>query len=247
MADALKDITLAVIGDIHAELDRLDEVLARIRAEPRVAAILLVGDIGAEPPHSLGRSTDGGQAFRAASVAAVVARVETLGIPVLWVPGNHDPEHLPAPGNVDRSEAEVSGLRVTGIGGAGPARFGFPYEWGEDDVRARRLPAWDVLISHTPPLDTELDRTRRGMSAGSLAIRELAERGRGLIVSGHIHESPGAERIADTVCVNAGGLGAPYGRTQVVFARLARTPREVWHITHEDLESRETRAWRFEL
>lgn len=245
--NATAPITLAIIGDIHAEYERLDAVLARIGREPEVAGILLVGDIGAEPPHALGRSSEQGLAFRAASVAAVVEHIEALGLPVLWVPGNHDPEHLPLRGNVDRGEALLAGLCVTGIGGAGPARFGFPYEWGEDDVRARRLPEWDVLISHAPPLDTSLDTTRRGASAGSLAVRELAERGRGLMVSGHIHESPGAERLADTVCVNAGGLGPPYGRTQVVFAKRWTQPRLVWEITHEDLESAEIRRWRFEM
>ncbi|MEZ4265869.1 MAG: metallophosphoesterase [Myxococcota bacterium] len=240
-------VTLAIIGDIHAEFARLDAVLARIRAVPEVDGILLVGDIGDEPPYALGRSTEQGQAFRAASVARVVEHIEALGLPVLWVPGNHDPEHLPLRGNVDRGEGVIAGLRVTGIGGAGPARFGFPYEWGEDDVRARQLPEWDVIISHAPPLDTALDRTRRGASAGSLAVRELAERGRGLMVSGHIHESPGAERVADTVCVNAGGLGQPYGRTQVVFATRTASPRETWDIAHEDLQSGETRRWRFEL
>ncbi len=240
-------VTLAVIGDIHAECERLDAVLARIRSEPEVDGVLLVGDIGAEPPHTFGHNSAQSLAFRAASVAAVVEHVETLGLPVLWVPGNHDPEHLPGRGNVDRGEALLAGLRVTGIGGAGPARFGFPYEWGEDDVRARRLPEWDVLISHAPPLDTSLDRTRRGASAGSLAVRELAERGRGLMVSGHIHESPGAERLADTVCVNAGGLGRPYGRTQVVFVKRWAQPRLVWEVTHEDLERREVQRWRFEI
>lgn len=240
-------VTLAVIGDIHAEYERLDAVLARIRREPGLDGILLVGDIGAEPPPALGRSGEQSLAFRAASVAAVVEHVEALGVPVLWVPGNHDPQHLPLRGNVDSGEAIVAGLRVTGIGGAGPARFGFPYEWGEDEVRARRLPEWDVLISHAPPLDTGLDRTRRGASAGSLAVRERAESGRGLMVSGHIHESPGVERLADTVCVNAGGLGRPYGRTQVVFARRWAGPRVVWDVSHEDLESTEILRWRFEI
>ncbi len=42
--------TLAVIGDIHAHWPRLDPVLTRIHETPDVAGVLLVGDIGAEPP-----------------------------------------------------------------------------------------------------------------------------------------------------------------------------------------------------
>lgn len=239
---------LAVIGDIHARFDRLDPVLERVRAEAGLDAVLLVGDIGAEPPLALRVDAAASLAFRAASVARVVEHVRGLGLPVLWVPGNHDPEHLPLPGNVDGGEATVAGLRVTGVGGAGPARFGFPYEWSEDEVRRRRLPTWDVLISHTPPLGTCLDRTRHGDSAGSAAIRELAEGGRGLMVSGHIHEAPGCERLGHTVCVNAGGLGEPYGRTQVVFAvRRSSDAGETWEISHWEPGRAEDRRWRFTL
>ena len=238
--------TLAVIGDVHAHWPRLDPVLARIREVSDVRGVLLVGDLGAEPPWRTRRGSPEAIAARLESIAEVLDRVEALGLPVAWVPGNHDPRAFPpeldARGNVDGRLADVAGLAVTGIGGAGPARFGFPYEWDEDDVRALDLPAGaDIIISHTPPAGTALALTHRGADAGSVAVRERAEAHAGALVCGHIHESPGAEVIGACLCVNAGGLGAPRGLAQVVF--LTRDAAG-WGARWEDLERGGTRSWR---
>lgn len=205
---------LAIIGDVHVRLDRLEVVLARIR-EVGVDGILQVGDLTREVTPSR-RGLEHFQAARR-SAGVVLARIQELGVPVLWVPGNHDPRDLAGAGNVDRRLANLGSYRVFGVGGAGPARFGFPYEWGEEDIRALELPPCDILISHTPPRDTTLDRTVRGEHVGSQAIRELALRHRGVLVCGHIHEAPGVEWLGDCLCVNAGGLGEPFGAPRVAF------------------------------
>ena len=111
--------------------------------------------------------------------------------------------------------SQIADLTVAGIGGAGPARFGFPYEWGEDEIRARSVPDCDVLLTHCPPALSALGRTASGSDAGSLAIRERAIRHHGVLVCGHIHEAAGVERIGDCLCLNVGGLGRPHGKTGV--------------------------------
>lgn len=91
------------------------------------------------------------------------------------MPGNHAPDDLAGDGDVDGRCVSLYGLRVAGTGGAGPTRFGFPYEWDEDDIRGRSWPDCDVLISHAPPARTPLDVTAwGGLHAGSEAVRELA-------------------------------------------------------------------------
>jgi hypothetical protein len=199
-----------------------------------VDGVLLVGDVG-EPSVRPGRRD--GAAVRARYVAAVedvLRRVRALGAPVLWVPGNHDLRDVAGEGNVDGRVAEVAGLRVHGIGGAGPGRFGFAYEWGEDEIRARPEPPCDVLLSHTPPARTALDVVPSGEHVGSEAIRERALRHRGVLVCGHIHEAPGLERLGDCLCFNVGGLGEPFGRAQVGFVAWdGRAAPAAWH---EDLE-----------
>jgi Icc-related predicted phosphoesterase len=111
---------------------------------------------------------------------------------------------------------ELGGLRLTGIGGAGPARFGFCYEWSEEDIDNRIVFAADLLLCHCPP-NGLLDRTKSGEQVGSLALRRIARAHQGVYVCGHIHEAGGVGRLGDCLLLNAGGLGAPFGAAQVGF------------------------------
>lgn len=227
-----RDVHFAVIGDVHANFARLDRVLSRIARES-IDAILLVGDIGSHDLSYARRRNPERDARYLASVEEVLRRAKTITERVLYVPGNHDLPDLAFEGNADHRVLEVSGVRIGGLGGAGPARFGFAYEWGEDDVRRRPELECDVLLVHAPPANTPLDRLARSPEhVGSVAIRERAERHRGVLVCGHIHEAGGVFRLNDCLCVNAGGLGAPYEADQVAFvARRAGT----WNVKHEHL------------
>ncbi len=213
---------LAVIGDVHAHWRRLRVVLdflsrrciERRGGEASLSAILLVGDLacaGRRSPPRRGYLRD---------VERVLQEVRELGVPVAWVPGNHDLPDLELPGNLDHGALlEVGGLRVRGIGGAGPARFGFAYEWSEEDIRRRTIAPWDILLAHCPPVGSPLARTRRGADAGSAAVAERIAPVRGVLACGHIHEAWGVGRHGECLMVNAGGLGAPYGAAGVGFIR----------------------------
>ncbi len=234
-------ITLAAIGDVHANWPRLERVLARI-AERGADGVLLVGDLGEPTPRWRGRDDAARTVHYLASVERILEMVRALGRPCAWVPGNHDLPDVPGEGKADGRVVEVAGLRVYGIGGAGPERFGFPYEWREDEVRARPEPPCDVLLCHCPPKSTALGRLRRGGAVGSEAIRERARRHDGVLVCGHIHESPTAEQIERCLCLNVGGLGEPYGRTQVGFVEWDAAG-GVHAAVHEDLDAGVTRRW----
>ncbi|MFT5682506.1 MAG: Icc-related predicted phosphoesterase [Myxococcota bacterium] len=205
---------LAVIGDVHANFKRLARVVERID-EVGVDGVLMVGDLACA---GLGERTSKKLGLYRRKVREVLSTVEALGVPVCYVPGNHDLQALRYPGNVDGEQTEVAGLRITGIGGTNPPHRGFPYEWTDDEVRARSVPESDILISHCPPVDTPLDFARgAARHVGSIAIRERAEAHQGVLVCGHIHESFGVTQLSDCLMMNAGGLGRPFGRTQVGF------------------------------
>lgn len=237
----MSEVTLAVIGDVHTHWKRLEAVLARISARG-ADGILLVGDLGEPSPKWRGRADFERTQRYLENVARVLAAVEALGRPVAWVPGNHDLPEVPGAGKADGVVVEVAGLRVHGIGGAGPERFGFPYEWDEDEIRARPEPACDVILAHCPPARTPLDRVPTSdANVGSEAIRERAERHQGVLVCGHIHESPGGVQLGGCLCLNAGGLGEPWGRAQVGFIDWKQDGRHV--ATHEDLERGSRATW----
>ncbi|MBW1878008.1 MAG: hypothetical protein JRJ84_06580, partial [Deltaproteobacteria bacterium] len=144
-------------------------------------------------------------------------------------------------GNIDDGLDSLGGVAIAGIGGSGPHRHGFSYEWDEDDIRRRDVPRCDVLLVHCPPHDTPLDYIPfRQEHAGSVAIRERAERQVGFLVCGHIHESPGAIQLGHCLCMNVGGLGHPFGKAQVGFIRREDGVDEAWH---EDLQTGEVQRW----
>ena len=212
----------ACIGDIHEEFERLETVVEWLRqrtaggvleSTSNLDGVLLSGDLAEsgvvemDPP---GRE----ERWRA-KVDRVLATGRSLGVPVVWVPGNHDQRGYESePGNADGRMIEVAGVRIVGIGGAGPRALGFRYEWTEDDTRALQLPDGDILLSHCPPIDSAVDCTFTDRSAGSKAIRERAQKHRGVLVCGHVHEAFGTDRIRNCVAYNVGSLSAPYGARQ---------------------------------
>jgi hypothetical protein len=104
---------------------------------------------------------------------------------------------------------------VFGVGGSNPTPFKTPNEFEEDEIAAFILKGYQevkdagikILISHTPPVDTKVDRVAGGHHAGSRAVREFIEKYRpNLCVTGHIHEAGGEDRIGETLIVNPGML-----------------------------------------
>jgi Icc-related predicted phosphoesterase len=140
----------------------------------------------------------------------------------------HCPQVLAVAGNCDSAaiDERLASLGVSLFGrgviiqGAGlygvsamPPWTGTMYELSEDDIAAAletgrsRLtqPRHEVVLSHTPPRGTLLDRTRRGEHVGSVAVRQFIEHIQpALVLCGHIHEARGIDRLGATTIVNCG-------------------------------------------
>jgi Icc-related predicted phosphoesterase len=62
-----------------------------------------------------------------------------------------------------------------------------------------------ILVSHDPPNSTSLDKTKKGLNVGSKSVRQfILDEKPILALCGHIHESPGIEKINSTIAVNPG-------------------------------------------
>jgi len=113
------------ISDVHlgtadCQADYLLDFLNQVHCQ----TLYLVGDI--IDLIAMQRRVHFPDAHRA--VIHKLMELASSGTRVIYVPGNHDlPKPDGGPGNVDFCSANVGGLVVAGIGGAGPARFGFPY------------------------------------------------------------------------------------------------------------------------
>ena len=115
--------------------------------------------------------------------------------------------------NFHGATAEVGGIRFAGLGYSTPTPFDTPGECSEEEFASRLEPlaAWkpQVLICHSPPLGTALDRIREGLHGGSRAVREFIETQQPAhFFCGHIHEAEGvAIEMGATRAMNVGKKG----------------------------------------
>jgi Icc-related predicted phosphoesterase len=135
---------------------------------------------------------------------------DTVGAPVVFVPGNHDPETRPhrdpglrweegPPGprgviDADRQVVNVGGLRIAGLGGCVRYRSA-PHQYSQREfarqaarlVRsARRQGPLDVLLTHAPPyhLGDEDDQAHIGIKALHTVLERLEPT---WLLHGHVH------------------------------------------------------------
>jgi Icc-related predicted phosphoesterase len=192
-------VKLLVFSDIHGDYRTLERHMAA-EADYYFAA----GDLS-----SWGRGLD-----RCGEILARRAgRVYVL-------PGNHESERQIAELAAKHGLADfhgrtlqAGGYWIAGLGYSTPTPFNTPGEYSEEEM-ARRLEPFAglkplILICHCPPLGTELDLVRKGVHAGSHAIREFIEKQQpAAFLCGHIHEAEGRQiRLGETPCVNVGQRG----------------------------------------
>ena len=115
--------------------------------------------------------------------------------------------------NFHGATVELGGLRFAGFGYSTPTPFDTPGEMGEDEMRVAlsKFAGYqpDVLICHSPPFETPLDRIHEGLHAGSRAVREFIEKHEPeYFFCGHIHEAEGMVfEMGATRAMNVGKKG----------------------------------------
>jgi uncharacterized protein len=108
---------------------------------------------------------------------------------------------------------EIAGYHVAGLGYSNPTPFNTPGEYSEQELteRLNKFSGLDplVLICHTPPKGTALDRASEGQHYGSVAIGEFIEREQPrYFYCGHIHEAAGQHAmLGRTEAWNVGKRG----------------------------------------
>jgi len=104
---------------------------------------------------------------------------------------------LAVPGNMDAPFAAGEIRRAGGLGGADPVTIG-EITFGGPAVNQ----AVDVLVVHEPPHGT-LDLIPSGRHIGSAHVLDVMSRLRPRVLTcGHVHESPGIERVGATLVIN---------------------------------------------
>ncbi len=199
----------------------------------RMARILAVTDIHAalskvhrisELPRDL-TIVAGDMADNDYETAITILRELEKPAPLLWVPGNCDHPRLMdetgGPGtNIHgrNVEIELSGglrIRVAGVGGSLYTPFGTPIEYGEEQLDRLLSTALQgiepgeplIMVVHTPPYASGLDRVHGGSYVGSRVLRRYLRSYKPLLlVTGHIHEAWGTTVVDGVLAVNPGPL-----------------------------------------
>jgi Icc-related predicted phosphoesterase len=150
----------------------------------------------------------------------VAELLRRIGKPAVLVAGNgenveqlhHACRECPGVTILHGTAASIDGVEFYGVGGAIPVTPFGSWSWDFSEEQGRALladcPERAVLVVHAPPKGV-LDISSRGLSVGSVAVREtiLAKRPR-LAVCGHVHESGGRwQWLGDTPVINAGPAG----------------------------------------
>jgi Icc-related predicted phosphoesterase len=135
-----------------------------------------------------------------------------VDLPKLGVRGNHDAEDaLSAIGaeELQLRRVEVNGLSFSGFGGSPRYSHDGGNEWTEKEAQelVSRLPAADVLLTHTPPAGVN-DEPDDPAHRGSPALREWVELHRpAWLLHGHTlpHPARRVQRLGDTRVVHVRG------------------------------------------
>jgi uncharacterized protein len=141
--------------------------------------------------------------------------LEAVDLPKLGVRGNHDADDaLRAVGaqELQLRRVELGGLSFAGFGGAPSYSRTGGNEWTEEEAAelVGRLPAADVLLTHSPPEGVN-DEPDDPAHRGSPALREWVERHRpAWLLHGHTLPHPGrrVHRLGETRVVHVRGAMA---------------------------------------
>jgi len=195
---------ILVASDLHGSEIAAAEIRTK-SLEYKVNLVVICGDI-----------THFGSVGQAEKL---LRRMYVSNVPILFVPGNCDSPDLVSLTdlegihNIHGCSRIVNGICFGGVGGSSPSPFDTPFELSEERIRQILDGisfdlvgcSWRILVSHSPPLDTSLDRTRFGLHVGSRSVREfIGKEQLDLILCGHIHESRGKDYLIGSVIVNPG-------------------------------------------
>ena len=199
---------ILALADLHSE-EFILERLAKIVERERFDLILIVGDITQNGP--LSYAEDLLDVLRGEKVWAIHGNMDTQQVVDL----------LERRGIfLHMQKAEIGEWNFIGFGGSSPTPFNTPTEYEEwqiyEELNKFRMNQKTVLVTHSPPYNSGVDKTSAGMSAGSKSIRRIIEEKKPFMnVCGHIHEGEGETLIGSTRIVKV--PAAMNGRLAEIF------------------------------
>ena len=231
-----KKMKILVISDIHGNTENIEK-LANVFAESDF--VLFAGDFAKFEHTETGKP----------ALESLIKRHETI----FSVLGNCDEENfIEELENADictqKSMVFHDGLVIAGSGGGSKFTGTTPYERTDEELVSdfaivkeslEQIKDKDgncsnlILIMHNPPKNTKCDMIPGDIHVGSERLRAFIEETKPLlVVTGHIHESAGIDKIGETQVINPGSLAE--GKYATVEIEKSG---ETWKIVNSELKS----------
>jgi Icc-related predicted phosphoesterase len=199
-------MNILAVTDLHSS-GRINQTgLSEVITQENIDLLIIAGDL----------TTWG----TAKLVEKILSKFNKFEIPILYIPGNMDPKkssdiQMKNITPLHKKAIEFSGITFIGIGGSNPTPFPCPNIFTEEEINQMLETAKQnagenvplILVSHTPPKNSEADKVRGEHHVGSIAVRNFIEKYNPLVViCGHIHESKSISEINNTLCINPGPM-----------------------------------------
>lgn len=192
-----------VFGDIHERVEAVD----RIDEVHLADGVFLSGDLT-----NVGTREEAGRIVSAVTAMnpRVLAQIGNMDTPVVE-------RVLTEQGiNVHAQVRDLGGgVCLAAVGYSTPTPFGTPSEvdeaqicqWAHDVLEEAGSFGRVIFMIHTPPRASVVDRLPSGAHVGSPGVRALIEKYQpAVVVTGHIHEGAGQERIGRSHVFNPGAF-----------------------------------------
>ncbi len=157
-----------------------------------------------------------------------VEKFKSLSVPTVFVRGNWDmrkTNRLFGNSALHLNTTCINGILFTGVGGAISIPFYSRVALNERPILRyieSQMTRDSVLVVHPPPRGV-LDAIVAGSHAGCKSLYDLIVRTQpGMVICGHIHESPGSEMIGRTTVVNC-SMGQS-GAGAIIEYETGKTP-----------------------
>ncbi len=195
-----------VVADIHGDFEKLSAIMERVRGYD---AIICPGDF-TDMYVTAGFSQDD-------TAQLILEELLAHKKPVFCVPGNHDTKNMlkmfeDAGVSIHGKGKLLGHVGLFGFGGA-KTPFNTVFEPDDDEVLAGLKNGWDdvknasvkIMVVHNPPRETAMDKVASGSHVGSAAVTGFIKTHQpDVVVSAHIHESRGVDRLNSTVLIYPG-------------------------------------------
>lgn len=193
---------LLLLSDIHGNTEVLDKLDEEFKSSD---AVLFAGDFA--------------ECFKTETAKPVLDKLCSKHENIFAVLGNCDDpvfaDNLDAADiNCEGTLAFYEGITFCGSGGGSVFTGKTPNERAEEDLVSDfdicKSEEMDnlILISHNPPKGTLCDTVNAELHAGSQMFRDLITELKPVaVLTGHIHEGRGIDKIGETFIVNPGSLG----------------------------------------